>query len=70
VIAGGEMLSAPMSFTGTSGVLRFDRPADDVMDSIMQKGLEHHISLTYGDHQVELEQIANWLDIPVFELTP
>ena len=27
VVGGGEMLRAPMSFTGTSGVLRFDRPA-------------------------------------------
>ncbi|MEO1265493.1 MAG: hypothetical protein AAFV26_07290, partial [Pseudomonadota bacterium] len=30
VIAGAEMLSRPMAFTGTSGVLRFDRPAGDV----------------------------------------
>ena len=27
MVGSGEMLRAPMSFTGTSGVLRFDRPA-------------------------------------------
>ncbi|MGD8864203.1 MAG: L-fucose/L-arabinose isomerase family protein [Anaerolineales bacterium] len=69
VIAGGEMLSAPLSFSGTSGVLRFDRPAEEVLDTILQKGLEHHISLTYGDHQQSLEQIARWLNIPIFQLT-
>jgi L-fucose isomerase-like protein len=69
VVAGGEMLSAPLSFSGTSGVLRFDRPADEVLDTILQQGLEHHISLTYGDHQQALEYIAGWLDIPIFHLT-
>lgn len=69
VIAGGEMLSAPLSFSGTSGVLRFDRPAIEVLDAILQNGLEHHISLTYGDHRQGLEQSAQWLDIPIFHLT-
>jgi hypothetical protein len=49
--------------------LRFDRPADKVLDTILQQGLEHHISLTYGDHQQALEYIAGWLDIPIFHLT-
>jgi L-fucose isomerase-like protein len=69
VVAGGEMLSAPKSFSGTSGVLRFDRPASEVLDAIMQHGLEHHLSLTYGHHQPALETVARWLDIPVFNLT-
>ena len=31
VVGAGEMLRAPLSFSGTSGVLRFDRPAADVL---------------------------------------
>ena len=50
VAGAGEMQTAPMSYSGTSGVLRFDRPAQEVLDTVMAEGLDHHISLTYGDH--------------------
>jgi L-fucose isomerase-like protein len=69
VVAGGEMLSAPLSFAGTSGVLRTDRPAEEVLDQLMLHGLEHHISLTYGDHQSALIMLAEWLNIPIIRLT-
>jgi L-fucose isomerase-like protein len=68
VIGGGQMLAAPMSFTGTSGVLRFDRPAGDVLDIIMREGLDHHISLTYGDHVPALLALADMLELPVLRL--
>lgn len=69
LIAGrGEMLRAPMSFSGTSGVLRFDRPAAEVLDIIMTEGLDHHISLTYGDHLEALLALARMLDLPVLRL--
>lgn len=69
MIAAGEMLRAPMAFTGTSGVIRFDRPAGDVSSTIIDEGLEHHFSLAYGDHVDTLAQVANRLDIPVLRLT-
>jgi L-fucose isomerase-like protein len=69
VIGGGEMLAAPMSYSGTSGVLRFDRPAAEVLDMIMRAGLDHHISLTYGDYTDELRALAGMLGLPVLELT-
>jgi len=62
------MLRAPMSFSGTSGVLRFDRPAAEVLDTIMAEGLDHHISLTYGDHLQALLALARMLDMPVLRL--
>jgi hypothetical protein len=62
------MLSAPPSFSGTSGVLRFDRPAREVFETIMSQGLEHHISLTYGDHVAALEALAELLDLPVLPI--
>lgn len=69
VIGGGEMLRAPKSFTGTSGVIRFDRPALEVFDTVMRKGLEHHFSITYGDVREELRAVARLVGIDALELT-
>jgi len=68
VIGTGEMLQAPPSFTGTTGTLRFDSGAALVMDTLMREGLEHHLSLTYGDHVETLEMLARMLDIPTLRL--
>lgn len=68
MIAGAEVLRAPKAFTGTSGVIRFDRSARDVGSIIMGEGLEHHFGLAYGDHAASLEQVASRLNIPVLRL--
>lgn len=67
-IGSGEVLQAPMSFSGTSGVLCFDRPVSEVLDIIMKEGLEHHISMTYGDHVAELLALARMLELPTVPL--
>jgi L-fucose isomerase-like protein len=69
VVGGGEMIAAPMSFTGTSGVLRFDRPAAEILDTMLGEGLEHHLSLTYGDHVPALLALGRMLDLPVLRLS-
>lgn len=69
VVGGGEVLKRPISFSGTSGVVRFDRPAGQVMDAIIGEGLEHHISLAYGDHRPALRRLARMLGVEVLELT-
>jgi L-fucose isomerase-like protein len=68
VVGAGEMLRAPLSFSGTSGVLRFDRPANQVLDTMLGEGLEHHLSLTYGDHVPALLALAKMLELPVLHL--
>lgn len=68
VIGGGEMHKASPAFTGTSGRIRFDSGAQAVMDTIMREGLEHHLSLAYGDHQDALETLARLLDLSVLRL--
>ncbi|MGD8625537.1 MAG: fucose isomerase [Anaerolineae bacterium] len=68
VVASGEMLRAPMSFSGTSGLLRFDRPARQVLDTMLSEGLEHHVSLTYGDHVPALLALAKMLELPILHL--
>ncbi len=68
MIAGAEVQRAPMAFTGTSGVIRFDRSAAKVCETIMNQGLEHHFALAYGDHRSALRQVANRLGLPVLEI--
>lgn len=68
MIAGAEVLRAPMAFTGTSGVVRFDKPVEQVCRLIMDEGLEHHFSMAYGDHVDSLRQVASRLDIPVLRI--
>ena len=68
VVAGGEMLRRPPAFTGTSGVVRFDRPAPAILKDIMDTGMEHHMALAYGDHRGSIESLAAALDLPLVEL--
>ncbi|MBN2472429.1 MAG: L-fucose/L-arabinose isomerase family protein [Anaerolineae bacterium] len=68
VVGSGEMLPSELSFSGTSGLIRFDRPAPDVLDTIMTEGLEHHVALTYGDFAAPLVKLAELLGFPVLRL--
>ena len=68
VIAGGEMLRRPLAFAGTSGVVRFDRPAQAILKDIMDSGMEHHMAIAYGDHRAKLASLAAALDLPLVEL--
>lgn len=68
VIGSGEIITAPPSFSGTSGVIRFDRPAKDVLDILISEGLEHHVALAYGNHVSVLETLARQLDLPILYL--
>jgi hypothetical protein len=68
VVAGGEMLSRPMAFTGTSGTLRFDAPAGRVLAQVIDAGVEHHMALVYGDHRAALAEAAAALRLPLLDL--
>jgi L-fucose isomerase-like protein len=65
----GEILRAPKSFSGTSGVVRFDKPVMDVLDTVLREGLEHHVAMAYGDHTASLVVLARMLKLPVLMLT-
>ncbi len=69
VVGAGEIVSGPKSFSGTSGYLKFDRPARDVLAFILEEGLEHHISLTYGNYVPALEALAGMLNLPILKMT-
>ncbi len=69
VIGGAEMVDAPMSFSGTSGVVRFDSPVAEVRDRLLGEALEHHVVFTYGDHRGALVALADRLGLPVLTLS-
>lgn len=68
IIARGEMQRREMAFTGTSGVVRFERPAGEVLSRVIDSGLEHHMALAYGDHVASLESFAAAAGLPVVHL--
>lgn len=68
ILSYGEMMRRPMAFTGTSGVLRFERDAKTVLDEIIASGLEHHMALAYGDHRAALRGVAGALGLPLLEI--
>ena len=67
-IGSGMMLDAPLPFAGTGGVIRFDRPVDEVLNTIMTEGHEHHYGMVYGDVRPHLRELAAQLGLPVIEL--
>jgi len=69
IIGGGEMISAPLAFSGTAGVARLDSPVLEVLGRLMRAGLEHHTALVYGDHRASLRILANQLGIEIIDLT-
>lgn len=68
VIAGGEMLARPRPFDGTCGVLRWDLPVGDVVSTIFDRGIEHHLGVVYGDHRDVLVELARRWGLPVIRL--
>ena len=67
-IGGGVMLAEPLPFSGTAGVVRFDRPTETILDTVMTEGHEHHYGIVYGDVREELRAVAALADLPVIEL--
>lgn len=66
----GEVIRAPMSFTGTSAVVRFDGGAKQAGARLIGSMLEHHVAFAYGDFRGALEAWAAARGLPVIDLTP
>jgi L-fucose isomerase-like protein len=65
MVASGEVVRAPLSFTGTSGVVKLDDPVDKAMQGLIGGGYEHHVAIVYGDHVSTLTALGEKLGIPV-----
>jgi hypothetical protein len=68
VIGGGTALDTDRHLRGTSAVVRFDHPVTEVVDRVLGDGLDHHVSIVYGDVRDELEGIAAEWGIGVIDL--
>lgn len=68
VLASGNMLERDMTFTGTSGVIRFDQGTGPVLRDLMDSGMEHHMAIAYGDLSSQLRSIAAGMGLNVIEL--
>lgn len=68
VLGNGEMLAIPRPFRGTSGTLKLDFPARKFLDMLLHEGLEHHISLVYGNYTNILKVFAKLVGIPVLAI--
>jgi L-fucose isomerase-like protein len=69
VLGRGEVVSAPMAFTGTSATVRFDGGADQARRVLIGEMLEHHVAMVHGDHRATLEAWAARKGLPVLDLT-
>ena len=65
MIGKGNILKRDLPFTGTSGVIEFDREAKLVLEDIISTGLEHHVAIAYGNYEKLLSEVASELDLPV-----
>ena len=68
VLATATVLDRDMAYTGTSGTLRFDAPVADILEQIINSGLEHHVAIAYGDHRDALRSCAAAMKLPLIEL--
>lgn len=68
IVGGGEVLRAPLSFTGTSAVVRFDGGTEAAMRGLLDHALEHHVAIVYGDHRGAVRAAGQRLGLPVVEL--
>ena len=60
----GRMLAEPKPYSGTAGVLQLDIHARKFLDLLMREGLEHHVSLTYGNYVGELKAFSDLINLP------
>jgi L-fucose isomerase-like protein len=65
VLGRGEMLAVPKPFGGTSGTLKLEQPARAFLDLLMYEGLEHHVSLAYGNYIDSLAAFAQLIGLPI-----
>lgn len=64
----GEVLDRPMAYTGTSGIIRFDKGVDKVLEGLIEERIEHHLVLTYGKYEKEISKFASDYGLTLLEL--
>jgi L-fucose isomerase-like protein len=64
----GEGIDTGQLLHGTPLTVKFNRPAEDLVEKLVESGFEHHYVLCYGDIRKELRLFAKLLDLELMEL--
>ena len=68
LVGKGTALRAPMLFQGNTLPVHLDTPVEMAIQTILERGFEHHYVLIYGDYTKELRELARLLAIEIVEL--
>ena len=66
IVIKGEVLDKKNSFSGTSGVVRFQTNTYQKLVRLFTSGVEHHLAFTYGDVYSEIKKLSAQLNIPIY----
>ncbi|WP_338833067.1 L-fucose/L-arabinose isomerase family protein [Neomoorella humiferrea] len=64
----GTGLQAPLLFSGNTLPVRLETPVSQALDTLINKGFEHHYVLTYGDFTKEMREFARLLELEIVEI--
>jgi L-fucose isomerase-like protein len=59
----GEAVDTPMLLRGNNLLVKTDMPVRQVIERIIERGIEHHYSATYGDLRRDLVEFCTWTGI-------
>ena len=68
MLATGNVIRAPISFTGTSAVVKLDAPTEAALNGLIGGAYEHHVAMVYGDHLATMAEVGKKLGLPVTTL--
>jgi L-fucose isomerase-like protein len=59
----GDAVQTPMRLRGNNLLVKTDMPVRQVIERIIERGIEHHYSATYGDLRDDLVEFCKWTGI-------
>jgi L-fucose isomerase-like protein len=59
----GDAVQTPMLLRGNNLLVKTDIPVRQVIERIIERGIEHHYSVTYGDLRKDLVEFCVWTGI-------
>ena len=65
----GDAVQTPMLLRGNNLLVKTDMPVRQVIQRIIERGIEHHYSATYGDLRRDLIEFCTWTGIQAETLT-
>ena len=64
-MAAGTALETEQLLRGTPLQVKFDEKVSDLIETIIDEGVEHHYALIHGDVTAELKLFAKWMGIKI-----